>query len=427
MQRVASAAKVDTLANMCASLIYKEDDLPYLTAGLPGVGGQIKQQIEDFLVEELPLYPASGEGTHSYVTIEKHGITTLEAVKRFARAIGCSPRDVGYAGLKDAKGVTRQTLSVEHTDPDRLVALDIDAISIVSVTRHTNKLRIGHLAGNRFSVKIRNSCSNAESQAKAILDVLCSRGLPNCFGPQRFGARGDNAEIGKAVVQGNFDEALAWILGKPNQFDRGDVHRARTLFDKNDLEAALKAWPYPFHDQRKLLKALLRSNRNTSNAWRTVNHPLRKLYLSAFQSALFNQVVAARLNNIDQIQKGDMAWLHRNGACFHVDDAAKEQPRCDALEISPTGPLIGKRMTETTGEAGTIENEILAGADITSGQLNQQSQAKLTGGRRPLRVPLTGASLTSEHDTHGEYLLLGFELPPGSYATCVTREICRDG
>ena len=95
-------------------------DLPYLTVDLPGIGGTIKRSEEDFIVEELPLYPPSGEGTHTYFCIEKHGLTTFAAIDRVARALGERSRDIGYAGLKDARAVTRQVLSLEHVEPQRL-------------------------------------------------------------------------------------------------------------------------------------------------------------------------------------------------------------------------------------------------------------------------------------------------------------------
>src|SRR5512136_1842729 len=128
------------------------DSLPFLTAGIAGVGGVLKTRPEDFFVEELPLYEASGSGTHVYALIEKKGIGTREALDRLARALNVSRRDMGLAGLKDAQAVARQWISIEHVAPAQFEQVSLPDVRIVQTTRHTNKLKPGHLAGNRFTV-----------------------------------------------------------------------------------------------------------------------------------------------------------------------------------------------------------------------------------------------------------------------------------
>ena len=177
--RIASAAHGITLACMVPNEFDCVATLPFLTGDLPGVGGHSKDRAEDFLVEELPLYEPSGEGTHTYFVIEKRGMTTMAAVKAVARALGRQARDIGYAGLKDARAVTRQTLSVEHIDPERVGNLYIMGLEILSVAQHRNKLKRGHLRGNRFVLNIRETEPNPRPRAEAIMNVLADRGLPN--------------------------------------------------------------------------------------------------------------------------------------------------------------------------------------------------------------------------------------------------------
>ena len=401
------------------------DRLPYLTADRPGVGGVIKQFDEDFAVEELPLYSPCGEGTHIYFTVEKRGLTTLAVRNRLARVLGKRPNEIGYAGLKDAHGVTRQVFSVEHVEPARVESLDLNRIQVLSVSRHTNKLKLGHLSGNRFTIAVRDTCSTPRARAESVIEVLVKRGVPNYFGPQRFGIRGDNARIGRAVLGDDYDEALALMLGRPGPVDHGAMRRARELFDAGDLEAAAKAWPQEFRPQARICQALIKAGGNAQKAWRAVDHTLRKLYVSAVQSELFNQVVAQRIEGIDQLEIGDIAWIHRNGACFRVEDAAVEQPRCDAFEISPTGPLFGRKMMEAGGRPGELEAEVLQASGLSKAQLRARDGTKLDGARRPLRVPLVDPKIEKGEDDRGPYLSLSFELPPGAYATNVTREVCK--
>ncbi|MFQ5592314.1 MAG: tRNA pseudouridine(13) synthase TruD [Phycisphaerae bacterium] len=399
--------------------------LPYLTPGQPGIGGVIKRFDDDFIVEELPLYRPCGDGTHVFFTIEKRGMPTLRAVRLIARQLGKRPQDIGYAGLKDAHGVTRQVLSVEHAEPRRIERLSLDGIKVVSVNRHGNKLKLGHLAGNRFSIKIRGCLKGPLPNARAVLDVLKARGVPNYFGPQRFGARGDNAAVGLAVVRGDYDEALALILGRAGPVDHGDVRRARDLYDKGDLAGAAASWARSSPENARVCRVLMESEHDARRGWRAIDHTMRRFYVSSLQSELFNQTLARRIDSIDRLAAGDIAWKHRNGASFRVDDAAAEQARCDAFEISPTGPLFGRRMMQASGVAGKLEAAVLAEVNLTNIDIRWRDAGRLLGGRRPLRVPLSHVGTSAGEDKHDAYLLLEFDLPPGAYATCVTRELCK--
>ncbi|HUR29477.1 MAG TPA: tRNA pseudouridine(13) synthase TruD, partial [Planctomycetota bacterium] len=221
---------------------------PCLTQDVAPIPGRIKERPEDFEVEELPLYPASGEGTHLFVTIEKRGLTTQDAVRDVARQLGLAPREIGYAGQKDAQAVTRQRLSVEHVDEARVRALRHGRLRVLGVERHGNKLKLGHLAGNRFKIKIRGLPTERVGDARAVLERLARAGVPNYFGPQRFGLRGDSWSVGRALLHEDFEEALAVFAGRASEMDRGTVLKARRLFDDGDYERAAKAWPRGFRD-----------------------------------------------------------------------------------------------------------------------------------------------------------------------------------
>ncbi|MBW2451210.1 MAG: tRNA pseudouridine(13) synthase TruD, partial [Deltaproteobacteria bacterium] len=126
----------------------------YLTTDLPGIGGEIRKRIDDFFVEEIPLYQPCGSGDHLYLTIEKRNLTTFGLLDKIARQLGYSARDIGYAGLKDARAVTRQTISLPIKNASNVEQLDIPGVKVLAVSQHKNKLRPGHLAGNRFRIRI---------------------------------------------------------------------------------------------------------------------------------------------------------------------------------------------------------------------------------------------------------------------------------
>ena len=135
-------------------------------------------------------------------------------------------------------------------------------------------------------------------------------------------------------------------------------------------------------------------------------------------------MIARLPTGLNQLWEGDLAWLHASGAVFHVEDVAVEQPRADALDISPTGPLFGYRMTEPTGRAGELEAGILAAESLAPDAFHQ-APLRVKGGRRPLRFRPDNARLALGADERGPYLELRFVLPRGCYATALLRELFR--
>ena len=207
-------------------------DLPFLTADIPGLGGVIKTVPEDFRVEEIPQYEPSDEGTHIYALIEKRNMTTADAIAEIAKAVGVRKIDVGYAGRKDARAVTRQWISIEHVDPDKVAAYKSRVIRVLEVRRHGNKLKVGHLAGNRFILRVRKinvPLAEALPRAQAAMETLVKVGVPNYFGPQRFGYRQDSHLLGEAAVKRDAKRFFDTLLGRPELGNEAGVIRARTL------------------------------------------------------------------------------------------------------------------------------------------------------------------------------------------------------
>jgi tRNA pseudouridine13 synthase len=403
-------------------------NLPFLTASLGGTGGVIREFHDDFFVEEIPLYKASGSGTHTYIFIEKKGLTTDDAIDRISRQLNIRRKDIGYAGLKDARAVTRQWISVEHIEPEKISALRIPNIKILALDRHSNKIKIGHLAGNRFVIKLREMAiglQQAASLAEQILSVLAQRGVPNYFGLQRFGSRKNSHLLGLAVIKADADEFIDILLGRSNDGDNPAVAAACDFYRQGRYQDALDAWPHVNREQRRTLGTLIKSGGDIKKAFDTFDKHLQTFYISSYQSYLFNMVLAKRMPEIDRLLDGDMACKRDNGACFRVEDAAAEQDRCDNFQISPTGPLLGDRMTELTGPAGQIENAVLADAKLDEKDLRRMKRLGARGGRRPLRFQPRNWKVNCGQDEKGDCLQLEFELDSGCYATMLLREIAK--
>lgn len=399
-------------------------DLPYLTGDLPGIGGRIKEALEDFRVEEVPLYMPSGQGTHVYFRVEKAGVPTPVAVERIARYMGVRPSEIGVAGLKDARAIAVQMMSLEHADAKKLAAYRDAQVRVTDVDRHTNKLRPGHLSGNRFVIRIRHAAQAMLAAADQILAVLERRGVPNYFGPQRFGSRGDTGVLGRALVTGDLDQFMAILLGRPAADDPPDCRAARDAFDAGQFSRAMKLWPRHYSNERRALAAYKRK-KSPEAAIRAIDKRMKRLYVSACQSEIFNEVLSRRMNSIDRVLAGDLAQKADTGGIFQVENPEVEQPRADAFQISPTGPIVGYRASLAAGQPGRVERQAIQAFGVMQENFRTMGALKAKGTRRALRFKIEQVSLSPGRDGQGEFIELAFIAPSGSYATVVLREIMK--
>ena len=400
--------------------------LPYLISDFSGVSGKIKQRPEDFFVQEIPLYEPTGDGDHVLAEIEKVGLSTLDAIDALSRQLNIDRRDIGYAGMKDAQAVTRQIVSIPHVKPDAAMAVKTEKLSVRWAAPHRNKLRLGHLLANRFAIKIRDVDPMRVVALRPVLDVLTKRGMPNFFGEQRFGRRENNDVLGAAFVRGDDAEVLRLLLGDPRpQEDDPASLDARRHFVAGDYARSHKAWPHWARTELRVLSRLMK-NDDRHGALMAVDMPIRRLWVTALQSRIFNQIVAERINGIDTLLNGDLAYKHANGACFVVENAAAEQARLDAFEISATGPMIGRRLSAPRGEPLAMESALFAKYRISPDDFRSSERDRSHGDRRPIRVQPTETFLESGVDEHGGFITVAFTLPPGSYATILMRELMRN-
>jgi tRNA pseudouridine13 synthase len=394
-----------------------------LTEDLPGLGGRIRQVPEDFRVEEIPLYEPAGEGVHVLFQVEKTGISTFEALLWISKAAKVSEHAIGYAGLKDAHAVTRQVLSVHRVPPERLLAMRHPRIRVLSAARHPTKIRIGHLKGNRFTIRIRGADLRHLKAARTALGHLCERGVPNAYGVQRFGVKMDGHLLGRALVRGDFAGFLSHLCGRPHPRE-GDprVLLAREAYDRGDVRDAFEKFPMKHRVQKKALAALLRTG-DPRDAFAALGRRPRRIYVSAYQSWLFNRCLDARVaaGTHDRLLSGDLAWLHQSGALYPVRDADLEEARALRFEASPTGPLPGYDLRRPEGAPGALEESVLA-AEETTDAAYRAEHVRTRGARRPYRVPLLDASLEPETP---DSVVARFALPPGAFATTVLEELMK--
>lgn len=309
---------------------------PLLTAELPGAGGQIKTHPEDFEVEEIPAYEPSGQGDFLYLWIEKRDMGAEFFARQIAKRLAIPTSEVGTAGLKDRRAVTRQMVSVPAAAEGNLSHLNGEGITVLRTGRHTNKLRPGHLHGNRFRILIRVNQAAQARLAEPILDRIRAQGLPNYFGPQRFGRDGETLHLGLALLRGE------------------------------------KSIRQPF---------------------------LKKLALSAAQAAIFNHCLAQRTRDglLHRVLPGDVMCKVPFGGMFVATDMAEEQRRFDAREIVSAGPIVGRKTFAAAQHAAERERIALAAFDLTETAFHGFGKL-LQGTRRHNLVYLNDLAAAEEAD-----------------------------
>lgn len=349
--------------------------LPRATAALPGVGGVLRDRVEDFEVEELPLYLPVGTGDHLYLWVEKRDLAGPLLRRVLAEQLGVPQGDIGMAGLKDRRAVTRQWISVPArpgVDPDRV---DDPRVSVLRAERHSNKLRTGHLAGNRFRIVLRAPSGDPATLAGRVaakIAHLRTHGMPNFYGEQRMGHGGSTLAAG-------------WALGSG-------------------------------HDGR----VRVRTPDGVVHQLHLRDRTLRRLAASALQSEIFNRVVAARLaaGSLATVQQGDLCQKTDTGGSFVTDDVEREQQRLQRGEIQLTGPMWGPKMMRPAAEVEQLETGVLAASGVDEALF--RGLGSLAAGTRRALVVRPG-ELAAE--VEGETVVLTFTLPAGSFATVLLHEV----
>ncbi len=409
-------------------------DIVYATPDIPPVAGRIKARPEDFFVEEIPAYEPSGSGEHLYLFIEKRGKGTLEVVQSVARHFSVKRSAVGYAGLKDKHAITRQRLSVylPGQDETQFGPLTVPGVEVLHSARHGNKLRRGHLRGNRFIIYIRDVDPARLHDAQQVLERLAGSGVPNRFGEQRFGTRRRSDELGRLLLKNDAEGFLQAMLGVED-FDSPRQRRAHEAFAKGNYDRSLELMPRANLAERDVLRAM-KQGKTPFEAVRAIHDSSRRFLVSSFQSRLFNQVLHARLKiGRTRLQEGDLAFRHDNGSVFRVtpqEDEAALRAREERLEIVPSGPLWGPNMIVPDGVIGELERRALDEAGVTLDDFTTCAlvdDAARLGQRRPLFVPIYSPTAEAGEDELGPYIKCRFELPRGSYATVVLEEIIKSG
>ena len=330
----------------------------------------IRSVPEDFRVCEEPLYEPCGSGEHAYLLIEKRNVAAGELIQYLSRTLGIAQRDVGVAGQKDKRAVTRQAVSVPANCLSNVVSATDGSVKVLEVDFHTNKLRTGHLSGNRFEITLRRTDgrsfqSDDATNVRDRLKELEHKGFPNYFGTQRFGHRGKTITKGLSLIHANQNGAS------------GGKTRGGKRF-------------------------------------------LNKMAISAVQSAIFNLVLGRRVSagTFRHAQFGDVVC--RRGGIKPFLFAEESDSQID--DVIPMGPMPGPKMLIALQDAKAAEMNAMQVLGLSDSSFASLGKAAPGTRRRMVEFPsATGTELSPDGG-----LRCRFTLPPGGYATVLLAEVIAD-
>ncbi|SMP89402.1 tRNA pseudouridine13 synthase [Epsilonproteobacteria bacterium SCGC AD-311-C15] len=350
----------------------------FYSLGHSSIDFHFKQSPRDFVVEEIPLYEFSGEGEHLVLFVRKKNLSTLELVSIIARYLGIQNKEIGYAGLKDKNAMTKQYISIHKKHEEAMENFVYEGVKVVSKTYHNNKIKIGHLRGNRFYINLKKVNPTSAQKIDEALKSISEFGMPNFFGYQRFGNDGDNHIDGEKIAKGEKKERNPKI---------------RKL-----LISAYQSHLFNLWLSRRLEINTLVKNFEVSEIESVLNMPNDEVSKLKAQKHPFKLIT------------GDIMEHYPHGRLFDFEGAEEDLNRFLERTITATGLLCGTKVKTSSGIAGTIEKEF-------------DDEINAEGARRYAWIyPTEIEGRFKPIEAHYE---MNFTLPKGSYATVLIEEIAK--
>ncbi|MDR0471911.1 MAG: tRNA pseudouridine(13) synthase TruD [Nitrososphaerota archaeon] len=424
-----------------------------------GIGGTIKTTADDFIVEELLV-----DGTQASITgvvpskvlgstttqhqryllcsLVKRNWDTFTAIKNLAKALNIDQTRIQFAGIKDAKALTAQHITIENIPFENITQLELKDAQIHPIGYVREMLSLFYLLGNNFTITIKNLTApqaEVEQQIEQTIQELTSiGGIPNFFGHQRFGTiRPITHLVGKALIEGKIEEAALTFLAKPSPDEHPQSRQARQeLQETNDFKQASQTFPKQLRYEKLMLNHLAENPQDFTGAFKRLPPKLQALFVQAHQSYLFNRFLSGRIKHdlpLNTAQEGDfVVGIERTGLPLTTAEKLVTAQNINQInEALKAGkmrvalPLWGFKQKLSNGIMGEIEQEILKeeGIKPESLQSNPLSRISGKGSLRTTTTPLKNFTLQNTNNPNSA--TLSFMLLRGCYATIPLREIIK--
>jgi tRNA pseudouridine13 synthase len=426
-----------------------------------GVGGRIKGAAEDFQVEEVLVDGSKAQVNpseekralgaslerqrHLLCVMVKRNWDTFLASKNVASQLGLGQNSIQIAGIKDAKAVTAQWVTVENFTIEEVAKVNVKDVTLRPVGYLRNPLSVFYLLGNCFTIKItgitQDQATVNEQLTQTIQEVTQLGGIPNFYGHQRFGTtRPITHIVGKAILKGNFEEAAMLFLAKPSPDEHPESRRVRNeLQQSRDFKAALEQFPKQLRYERSMLNYLNNHPGDFVGAFNVLPMKLQGLFVQAYQSYLFNRILSERVKAglpLNKVEVGDfVVSVERTGLpmvnmsqTVTTQNQAKGNQALAAGKMRLALPIVGFKQKLSGGAMGELEQRVLQEEDVNMDAFRVTLNSRL-GGKGSLRTALTPVKdfklLDISSGADGLSVSLAFMLLRGCYATVLLREIMK--
>jgi len=433
-----------------------------------GIGGRIRGIPEDFQVEEILADNSKANFTapekepqalgalleqqqqqlqqrYLLCVLTKQNWDTFLAIKNVAIQLGIDQNNIQIAGIKDAKAVTAQYVTIENRKAEDIDNVNVKGIKLRPVGYLHYPLSVFYLLGNSFKIKITQITQDKDAVNTQINQVIKEitelEGMPNYYGHQRFGTtRPITHYVGKAIVEGNFEEAAMLFLAKPGLHEHPESRNARIeLQQTHDFKAALEYYPKQLRYERLMLKYLNENQDEYLNAFKVLPLKLQALFVQAYQSYLFNRFLSARIKAglpLNKAEIGDfVVGIERSGLpMVNMPQIVTAQNQIKTNEALARGkmrlalPIVGFKQKLSNGIMGELEHQVLQQEKVNLQNFHISINPRL-GNRGSLRTVLTPVKdfelLDNTKDTEGQTVSITFTLLRGCYATVLLREIIK--
>jgi len=408
--------------------------------GTPGVGGRLRDEPEDFVVDEISRPPPEvPNGKFTAATIRLRNWETNRFVRQMSRRLGISSKRVRFAGVKDKRAITTQLFTIEaHVDSIRgLRMADVEVLSVLPTDRH---LTLGMLAANRFRITTSGiDVDEAEARdrvASIMAEAEEAGGFPNFYGLQRFGVQRPVSHlVGERLVRDDVEGAVWTYLVHPGHGEvEGSLQARRHLEETRDTRQGLREFPKNLGNERNMLEHLLHNPGDHEGAIRRLPFNLQLMFVHAFQGLIFNRVLSERMRRgisvVEPIEGDVVVPVDERGNPHHDRPVAVTERNLVKVgwqvgrgHAVVTGAVPGTQSPLAKGEMGEIEASVMEEMDIARGDFRIVGMTELTtpGIRRELAIANAGP----EWDVEGDRVTLAFKLQKGCYATCVMRELMK--
>ncbi|MDU9376983.1 tRNA pseudouridine synthase D [Methanocorpusculaceae archaeon Sp1] len=398
----------------------------YYATDAKGIGGVLRSSPEDFIVEELPV-KFTGTGPYLIVKLTKRSWEHQHAMREITKRLGISPKRLAWGGTKDRNAVTTQYISLYDVTEEDLAKVAIKDITLEPITRHQFSLGLGSLEGNRFTITLRGcEAEDLTARVESITKDILESGIPNYYGIQRFGSlKPVTHRVGLHILRGEYEEAVKMYVGDVFPRESDEVKAARRAFaETGDAKAALHDLPVQLSYERIMLDSLMKQPGDYGRALQAMPPKLLSMFVSAYQSWLFNSALSARCargvpledaavgehliftnDRIDTVTEKNIATARQHmkrGRCA----VAAWMPG-STLPVTP-GPMEEEMFSLMKADGVTMQS--FADAAAFTGTNFDGAHRKIT-----LRTEI-------EYSVAGTDVTLMFTLPPGHYATTVCRE-----